>query len=379
MNNIENDLFLGDDNKIFNDYFNSSEKDNITNSNNINSNNININDLNINEEDELKNFAESLNRGEHSKESTDFIFSQNIISNYDTKSNKNTNLLDNYITRLRNFGFPEIGMITLSEDPKEQEKTFKFFDYIILKKANNLDDYQKYKRSNDLLQKKCEDLESQINKYKKEMNNLRNELKTYSKEKNDYEFKSNKQKDYYEKLMNKTKKENIFLNNKINKILLDKRSIEEKYQTLIEMLNKHDLNKTKVINTIEITEYIQKNNISKMINKVKGAEKLAATLKGGYNDSLRELLFEISALKNFIFDYHVEIISLLDNYEELDKELLNMSFLDTVNNIKEIFNINMGMLKKKFGYLENEEMNFNNLDKCLNDEKIFFFFFLIFK
>lgn len=370
MNNIENDLFLGDDNKIFNDYFNSSEKDNITNSNNINSNNININDLNINEEDELKNFAESLNRGEHSKESTDFIFSQNIISNYDTKSNKNTNLLDNYITRLRNFGFPEIGMITLSEDPKEQEKTFKFFDYIILKKANNLDDYQKYKRSNDLLQKKCEDLESQINKYKKEMNNLRNELKTYSKEKNDYEFKSNKQKDYYEKLMNKTKKENIFLNNKINKILLDKRSIEEKYQTLIEMLNKHDLNKTKVINTIEITEYIQKNNISKMINKVKGAEKLAATLKGGYNDSLRELLFEISALKNFIFDYHVEIISLLDNYEELDKELLNMSFLDTVNNIKEIFNINMGMLKKKFGYLENEEMNFNNLDKCLNDEKI---------
>ena len=258
----------------------------------------------------------------------------------------------------------------MNEDPKEQEKTFKFFDYIIFKKANNLDDYQKYKRSNDLLEKKCEDLEIQINKYKKEINNLRNDLKIYSKEKNDYEFKTNKQKDYYEKLMNKTKKENIYLNNKINKISLEKRNLEEKYQTLIEMLNKLDINKTKIINTVEISDYIQKNNISKMINKVKGAEKLAATLKGGYNDSLRELLFEISALKNFIYDYHVEIASLLDHYEELDKEMLNMSFLDTVNNIKEIFNINMGLLKKKFGYFENEDIHFTNLDKCLNDEKI---------
>ena len=107
-----------------------------------------------------------------------------------------------------------------------------------------------------------------------------------------------------------------------------------------------------------------------MISKVKGAEKLAATLKGGYNDSLRELLFEISALKNFIYDYHLEIVSLLDNYEDLDKELLNMSFLDTVSNVKDIFNINMRNLKRKFGFLENDEINFNNLDNCLGDEKI---------
>ena len=380
MKNFENDLFLGEENKIFNDIFNSSEKHqfNTSDSNNNIKKDININDLNFNEEDELKNFAESLNRGEHSEDSSNFIFSQNIPStqNIDINKNKynnsgsNINLLDNYLSRLKNFGFPEIGAITLSENPKEQEKTFKFFDYIILKKANNLDDYQKYKRSNDLLQKKCEDLEIQISKYKKEMNNLKNELKAYSKEKTDYEFKSNKLKDYYEKLMNKTKKENIYLNNKINKVLLEKRALEEKYQSISEMLNKHDLNKTKIINTIEISEYIQKNNISKLINKVKGAEKLAATLKGGYNDSLRELLFEISALKNFIYDYHVEIVSMLDDYEELDKEILNMSFLDTVNNVKDIFNINMGKLKKKFGFLENEEMNFNNLDKCLNDEKM---------
>ena len=107
----------------------------------------------------------------------------------------------------------------------------------------------------------------------------------------------------------------------------------------------------------------------KEISKVKGAEKLAETLKSGYNDSLRELLFEISALKNFIYDYHLELSSLLDDYEELDKDLLNMSFLDIVNNVKNIFNINIGKIKKKFGFLDNEEINFSNLDKCLKEEE----------
>ena len=378
MEKLENYLFLSDDNNASND-FDNSKNIKLNNKSNINrKNDINLNDLNFNEEDELKNFVESLNHGEHPQESSDFLLSQNNPSFPNTNStiqksnnnNNHNNLLESYIARLKNFGFPEIGAISLSDNPKEQEKTFKFFDYIILKKANNLDDYQKYKKSNDLLQNKCEELEIQISRYKKEINSLKNELKIYNKEKNDYEFKTNKIKDYYEKLVNKTKKENIYLNNKINKVLLEKRAIEEKYQSINEMLNKHDINKLKIINSIEITDYIQKNNISKMINKVKGAEKLASTLKGGYNDSLRELLFEISALKNFIYDYHSEIVSLIDEYEELDKEMLNMSFLDTVNNIKEIFNINMGKIKNKIGYLNNYDMNFNNLDKCLNDEKI---------
>ena len=256
----------------------------------------------------------------------------------------------------------------MSNDPKEQEKTFKFFDYIILKKANNLDDYQKYKRSNDSLIKRCEELEILVAKYKKEVNNLRNELKSYSKEKNDYEFKSNKLKENYDKQISQTKKENIYLNNKINKISLEKRALEEKYQALNEMLNKHDLNKIKVINTVEMTEYIQKNNLLNMVSKVSGAEKLAQTLKGGYNDSLRELLFEISALKNFIYDYHVEIASLVDNNEDFDKEMLNMSFLDTVSNIKEIFNINMNKLKTKLGFSDIHDMDFTNVNECLNDE-----------
>ena len=366
MNNFENDLFSGED---INNYFKSLEKDISKNQNNskndINEeNDINIEDLNINEDEELKNFTNSLNQNKNKSEP----FSE-IINDINLKSNNNNNnLLKNYITRLKSFGFPDFGQITLSNDPKEQEKTFKFFDYIILKKANNLDDYQKYKRSNDSLIKRCEELEILVAKYKKEVNNLRNELKSYSKEKNDYEFKSNKLKENYDKQISQTKKENIYLNNKINKISLEKRALEEKYQALNEMLNKHDLNKIKVINTVEMTEYIQKNNLLNMVSKVSGAEKLAQTLKGGYNDSLRELLFEISALKNFIYDYHVEIASLVDNNEDFDKEMLNMSFLDTVSNIKEIFNINMNKLKTKLGFSDIHDMDFTNVNECLNDE-----------
>ena len=366
MSNFENELFSGED---INNYFNSLDKDENKNQNNSNNNinegnNINLEDLDINEDEELKNFTDSLNQNKNKSEP----FSE-IINDINLKSNNNSNnLLKNYITRLKSFGFPDFGQITLSNDPKEQEKTFKFFDYIILKKANNLDDYQKYKRSNDSLIKRCEELEILVAKYKKEVNNLRNELKSYSKEKNDYEFKSNKLKENYDKQISQTKKENIYLNNKINKISLEKRALEEKYQALNEMLNKHDLNKIKVINTVEMTEYIQKNNLLNMVSKVSGAEKLAQTLKGGYNDSLRELLFEISALKNFIYDYHVEIASLVDNNEDFDKEMLNMSFLDTVSNIKEIFNINMNKLKTKLGFSDIHDMDFTNVNECLNDE-----------
>ena len=365
MSNFENELFSGED---INNYFNSLDKDENKNKNNSNDNinegnNINLEDLDINEDEELKNFTDSLNQNKNKSEP----FSE-IINDINLKSNNNSNnLLKNYITRLKSFGFPDFGQITLSNDPKEQEKTFKFFDYIILKKANNLDDYQKYKRSNDSLIKRCEELEILVAKYKKEVNNLRNELKSYSKEKNDYEFKSNKLKENYDKQISQTKKENIYLNNKINKISLEKRALEEKYQALNEMLNKHDLNKIKVINTVEMTEYIQKNNLLNMVSKVSGAEKLAQTLKGGYNDSLRELLFEISALKNFIYDYHVEIASLVDNNEDFDKEMLNMSFLDTVSNIKEIFNINMNKLKTKLGFSDIHDMDFTNVNECLND------------
>ena len=45
-----------------------------------------------------------------------------------------------------------------------------------------------------------------------------------------------------------------------------------------------------------------------------------------------------------------------------------MSFLDTVSNIKNIFNINFSKLKEKLGFSENNEMNFNNVNILLKNE-----------
>ena len=148
----------------------------------------------------------------------------NIISN-----NGNSNdILLSYINRLKSFGFPELGQITLSPNTSEQEKTFQFFEYIIMKRANDSEDYQKFRYQNDALTKKCEALENQITKYEKEIRNLNDELRNNTKNKKDFDFKLSKQKEVYEKQSISLKNQNIYLNNKMNKILLEKKSLEEK-------------------------------------------------------------------------------------------------------------------------------------------------------
>ena len=281
----------------------------------------------------------------------------NIISN-----NGNSNdILLSYINRLKSFGFPELGQITLSPNTSEQEKTFQFFEYIIMKRANDSEDYQKFRYQNDALTKKCEALENQITKYEKEIRNLNDELRNHTKNKKDFDFKLSKQKEVYEKQSISLKNQNIYLNNKMNKILLEKKSLEEKVIQMSETINKLNTIKTKMQNNSEMIEYVKNNNLSDMLSKINGAEKLVETLKGGYNDSLRELLFEISALKNFIYDIHKEITLLIDYPSEINDDLLNMPFLDSVSNIKEVFNKNMNLLKIKIGLDNQDEINFDNL------------------
>ncbi len=281
----------------------------------------------------------------------------NIISN-----NGNSNdILLSYINRLKSFGFPELGQITLSPNTSEQEKTFQFFEYIIMKRANDSEDYQKFRYQNDALTKKCEALENQITKYEKEIRNLNDELRNNTKNKKDFDFKLSKQKEVYEKQSISLKNQNIYLNNKMNKILLEKKSLEEKVIQMSETINKLNTIKTKMQNNSEMIEYVKNNNLSDLLSKINGAEKLVETLKGGYNDSLRELLFEISALKNFIYDIHKEITLLIDYPSEINDDLLNMPFLDSVSNIKEVFNKNMNLLKIKIGLDNQDEINFDNL------------------
>ena len=315
--------------------------------------------------EEAENFFNNLNeKGKNiikKNEKSQVSLKNNKENEIITNNNNSEDILLSYLNRLKSFGFPELGKITLSPNSSEQEKTFQFFEYLIMKKANDSADYQKFRYQNDTLIKKCEALESQITKYEKEIRTLNDELRNNTKNKKDFDFKLSKQKEVYEKQSISLKNQNIYLNNKINKILLEKKNLEEKIIQMSENINKLNTVKIKMQNNSELIDYVASNNLSIMLSKVNGAEKLVETLKGGYNDSLRELLFEISALKNFIYDIHKEITLLIDCPVEINEDLLNLPFLDTVSSIKDIFNKNMNLLKAKIGLDNQDEINFDNL------------------
>ena len=322
-----------------------------------------MNDDNLFEEAE--NFFNNLNdKGKNTmkkNEKSQVILKTNNENEIIPNNGNSDDILLSYLNRLKSFGFPELGKITLSPNSSEQEKTFQFFEYLIMKKANDSADYQKFRYQNDTLIKKCEALESQITKYEKEIRSLNEELRNNTKNKKDFDFKLSKQKEVYEKQSISLKNQNIYLNNKMNKILLEKKNLEEKIIQMSENINKLNTVKIKMQNNSEMIDYVASNNLSIMLSKVNGAEKLVETLKGGYNDSLRELLFEISALKNFIYDIHKEITLLIDYPVEINEDLLNLPFLDTVSSIKDIFNKNMNLLKAKIGFDNKDEINFDNL------------------
>ena len=322
-----------------------------------------MNDDNLFEEAE--NFFNNLNdKGKNTmkkNEKSQVILKTNNENEIIPNNGNSDDILLSYLNRLKSFGFPELGKITLSPITSEQEKTFQFFEHLIMKKANDSADYQKFRYQNDTLIKKCEALENQITKYEKEIRTLNDELRNNTKNKKDFDFKLSKQKEVYEKQSISLKNQNIYLNNKMNKILLEKKNLEEKIIQMSENINKLNTVKTKMQNNSEMIDYVASNNLSIMLSKVNGAEKLVETLKGGYNDSLRELLFEISALKNFIYDIHKEITLLIDCPVEINEDLLNLPFLDTVSSIKDIFNKNMNLLKAKIGLDNQDEINFDNL------------------
>ena len=315
--------------------------------------------------EEAENFFNNLNeKGKNTikkNEKSQVSLKNNKENEIITNNNNSEDILLSYLNRLKSFGFPELGKITLSPITSEQEKTFQFFEHLIMKKANDSADYQKFRYQNDTLIKKCEALENQITKYEKEIRTLNDELRNNTKNKKDFDFKLSKQKEVYEKQSISLKNQNIYLNNKMTKILLEKKNLEEKIIQMSENINKLNTVKIKMQNNSEMIDYVSNNNLSNMLSKVNGAEKLVETLKGGYNDSLRELLFEISALKNFIYDIHKEITLLIDCPVEINEDLLNLPFLDTVSSIKDIFNKNMNLLKAKIGFDNKDEINFDNL------------------
>ena len=305
-------------------------------------NDININDENIDNtnnniesefETDLKKYAKTFN-------SKNININKNIYTSNKQEEKKKVNLIENYLIKLKNWGYPEMGKIYLSPDLQEQEKTFNFFEYIVKKETVNMNNQEKY-------QKKYEDLEFNLKNLKQELNN---EIKSNSFLQKDVEYKIKKQKDYYDKQFNNINKDNIYLKSIINKLTIEKNNLQQKLQNLNETVNKFESMKSVIINAFEAIDYVQTNDMSKMLSRVKGAEKLIEALKGGYNDSLKELMKEITTLKNFIIDVNNEFCMILDNPCNIDENIYNISFFDSINLIKNAFKNNMNQLRKKIGY-----------------------------
>ena len=268
---------------------------------------------------------------------------------------KKVDLIENYLIKLKNYGYPEMGKIYLSPDAQEQEKTYNFFEYIVKKETLNMNNKERYK-------KKYEELEFQLQNLKQELNN---EIKNNSMTQKDLEFKIKKQKDYYDKQFTNLNKDNIYLKTVINQITTEKNDLQQKLQNLNETINKFESMKSIIINAFEAIDYVQTNDMSKMLSRVKGAEKLIEALKGGYNESLKELMKEINTLKNFIIDINNEFCSILDNPCNIDENIYNISFMDSINLIKEAFKNNMNQLRKRIGYNSQSDSN-NNSSECEN-------------
>ena len=283
---------------------------------------------------------------------TSSVTNNNNIKSYQHMSSSDSinNILTDYKRRLKIFGFPDMGDITLSDDITEQEKTLKFLDFILLKKANESQDYKKYQSQSESLVKKAEAMELQISKYEKEISKLTNEIKTLSKSKKEYENKLSKVKTDYEKQITSIKNANTYLQNKLTKLTLDKRVNEEKLTKISEAYSKITTSKTKSLNSIELIEQVKQNDLCKMLSKLKGTEKLIEMLKDGYNESHREMLYEINSLKEFVFGLHNDIKSLIEIPCELNDNLREMTFLDCANEVKLVFNKNIMLIRAKMGF-----------------------------
>ena len=332
--------------------------------NNTNTNNNKIYGKNIFKKEIKNDFKEEKNIMNFS---SDKIFFGNTINHNDIKyvfeksnnsfmnnfqsikpNSESNKLLDNYLMRLKNFGFPELGEIYLSSEISEQEKTFSFFDYLISKETNSIE-------MNDIKEKKFEenikknkDLTKIISQLSDELNLKENKLIILDK-------KLEEQKDYYEQQVNSLIKENEYLTEINNKISIKKKNLESKLHTISKILNKYQNMKSNIINAVEIIDQVQNNDMTKMLARVKNTEKLIESLKSEYNESLRELTSQINSFKDFILGIYNEICILIGNSYNLDDKIYNLPFLDFVNYLKKAFKKNLEIMKEKIYISDNEE------------------------
>ena len=278
-----------------------------------------------------------------------------FMNNFQTiKPNSESNkILENYIIRLKNFGFPELGEIYLSSDISEQEKTFCFFDYLISKEANNI----------EIINKKEKILEENIRKnidLTKIISQISDELNLKEKKLIALEKKFKEQKDYYEQQINELIKDNAYLTDMTKKISTKNKNLELKLSSLNKTLNKYQNMKSNIINAVEIIDQVQNNDMSKMLTRVKNTERLIESLKCEYNESLRELSSQINSFKDLIFGIYNEICILLGKSYNIDDKIYNLPFLDLVIYLKKAFKIKLELMKEKICISDIDDSVYNN-------------------
>ena len=300
----------------------------------------NINDQDMND---IK-----INKIISNKENLDFNNTSNNIESEIEKDLKKLNkkkfkkidLIENYLIKLKNMGYPEMGKIYLSPDFNEQEKTHNFFEFLVQKEIQD-----KYKINYEI----------QIKNLKKELNIHLNK-----------NIKIKKELEEYYVLYKNTLKENSNLKNIINKITSEKNNLYKKLESLTETINKFESMKSIIINAFETMDYVQTSDMAKMLSRVKGAEKLIESLKGGYDDSLKEMSEEINCLKNFIIELNYEFCNILDNPSNINEDIYSLSFTDSISLIKETFKDNMIKLRKK---IKNNEINTGSKKSVEEDDE----------
>lgn len=226
------------------------------------------------------------------------------------------------------------------------------------------------------MKEKCVSKQNEHAKFEKEFQAVKDSNKKIEKENKFLNDKFSRIKETHDKSITDLRAEINKYKTRLNFLQVEKKSFEEKYSKMAENYQKFfsKLNQNNQNNfvhktaNLDISNTVKKNDLIKILSRVNGTEKLIETIKNGYNESLRELLFEISALKNFVLEINNEIIEYatkldLKGLVSLEGNFINMPFMDSITKIKYALKAN---IKKSFDFWELENPKDNNFYHNLN-------------
>ena len=132
----------------------------------------------------------------------------------------------------------------------------------------------------------------------------------------------------------------------------ENRLFEDKLIKVQEGYNKLLVNNKRALNSIEFTAPLAESAILRELKGFTGTEKMIETLKEGFNESVRELIFEITALKEYIAEINRELANLVtfstSNEGKYLQSFINQtSFLENGAEVRKVVRTNLELLKDK--------------------------------